>query len=78
MREGLTETKAQLKWCPFARVGYGRITEGGGTGFAYNRDKEGDPPNTCLCLAGACMAWRWETFEPQGHPHRKGYCGLAD
>lgn len=65
----MTEDEAKTKWCPFARVV-------GGEGAAFNRsvgsmgtaaEKSIDPP--MLCLASACMAWRWsEPMPPGGGP----------
>ena len=48
----LTEEEAKTKWCPFAR----QSDEGTG---AYNRYQDMTMPPSCLCIASACMAWRW-------------------
>lgn len=84
----MTEDEAKKKWCPFARV-IGDLDENA----AANRWPEDDSkmwagPNGnphSLCIASACMAWRWITIkeEPsEGHPLgisivHGGYCGLA-
>ena len=52
-----TEEEARKNWCPFAKNWQQD------SGPAYNR-LNGQPPNTCLCIASECMAWRWEELEP--------------
>ncbi len=84
-----TEAEAKACWCPFARVC--NSDEGG----SYNRieDNEPFPSSSALCMASACMAWRWgpftdvigkETRDPgtnistfEEPRPSRGYCGLA-
>jgi hypothetical protein len=47
----MTEDEAMTKWCPFAMAP--------GASFALNRGPEGVANGRCMCLASACMAWRW-------------------
>jgi hypothetical protein len=64
----LTEDEAKTKWCPLARA-----TNLGDLPVSVNR--RGNAPDTdCLCIASACMAWR---FVPgTGYePATVGYCG---
>jgi hypothetical protein len=60
MRISLTEQQAMSKWCPFAR-GYETY---GDRPVSQNRDSNGQPDRTCMCLARACMAWRWTDPNP--------------
>jgi hypothetical protein len=78
----MTEDEAKTKWCPFAMAP--------GASFALNRGPEGVANGRCMCLASACMAWRWDAdawtlaFDDKGPLTRRkdydepqGYCGLA-
>jgi hypothetical protein len=58
----LTEEEARKKWCPNVRLN--------GGGAPFNRFNDGDDPPGALCMASACMSWRWWDG---GY----GYCGLA-
>jgi hypothetical protein len=79
----MTEEDAKTKWCPFVRVGHAR--EAGEEAFNRLCDDQGldgddfsHVPEAALCIASACMAWRWSTpgTAPADQPER-GYCGLA-
>ena len=53
-----TEEEAVTLWCPFARVS---ADHGPSTGnHACNRFPDGPVPKASLCIASACMAWRWD------------------
>lgn len=66
----LTEQQAKTKWCPHARVIRWETTNepdrstdhliGGVNRDALGRTKN---PGSCRCIAGECMAWRWESVE---------------
>jgi hypothetical protein len=88
-----TEVEARKKWCPMARVlATARNAETGKINptadATYNRlqiTNEASPgvQTSCACIAGDCMAWRWEAFsgsEPCGTSagaEPRGYCGMA-
>lgn len=73
----MTEDEARTKWCPFARVPHEaldrepvyssdnveRFTK---RAVTVNRSESGTVKVGALCIASACMAWRWP-----------GFCGLA-
>lgn len=66
----MTEDEAKTKWCPFARVSWNNKS-------SINRVSGGDVvglPITSMCVASACMAWRWRDFPKRDH----GYCGMAE
>lgn len=84
----MTEDEAKAKWCPFARASNLADLQT----VAINR--EGNAPDQwCMCIASACMAWRWgvkrnpnyrgsmihETPDtpPRIPDDEQGYCGLA-
>lgn len=53
-----TALEASTRWCPFSRVG---AMGQGMPAFSYNRENSHPvtvPPGS-ICMAGACMAWRW-------------------
>lgn len=66
----MTEAEAKTKWCPFARS-YDYVT-GAEIPVPLNRDTTGGPDVHCLCLASACMAWRWHL-----ESGKSGDCGLV-
>ena len=101
----MTEDEAKTKWCPFARVAAPtcvqkkRSREWIGV-TAANRGDLSDAveanvsgsamlPASALCIASACMAWRWDwesqTIEIGGTLElpqsivstTHGHCGLA-
>lgn len=80
----MTEDEAESKWCPFARVALDV------TGGSFNRWTGGEAvgeTSPSLCIASACMAWRWtpshgpDPENPKGdlvlHRTTWGVCGLA-
>lgn len=56
----MTEDEAKKKWCPFSRIG-----ASGGNGNNRWIESAGEDATTAanykpvLCIASACMAWRW-------------------
>lgn len=64
----MTEAEAVTKWCPFSRLcgiddaGNGAVFQAGNRA-ALLRGAEAvsfnENPESCRCLASACMAWRW-------------------
>lgn len=77
----MTESEAKTKWCPFARVMTGDVDSGltfppGNRAAVRERGelRVNENPETCRCIASACMAWR-RYLSPE--MHREGYCGLA-
>ena len=77
----LTAAEASKRWCPFVRVR--EYQEGRMEGTAVNRSFEGEDgaARGSLCLAGGCMAWRWDIShawdEEERRQEPRGYCGLA-
>lgn len=80
-----TEEEAKTKWCPFTRAAIDVVDGAHVIDFtSANRSERGLPAVT-LCVASACMAWRWgeEPLEPALDPNkppppeypREGYCG---
>ena len=70
----MTEDYAKTKWCPFARtyattLNYRRSEISGVA--TTNRELGGVPDAGCMCIASACMAWRWRT-----NAEKDGLCGL--
>ena len=59
----MRKEEAEKKWCPFARnwdfVQPEEHIVGG-----INRDEDGGPDSSCLCITDRCMAWKthleWE------------------
>jgi hypothetical protein len=88
----MTEKEAKEKWCPHA-LSFGRLIQPSASGETVvgsgpqNRGYQmGGPLHNCMCIASACMAWRWNgqqtivrnDVEPQEiFTTRFGYCGLA-
>lgn len=86
----MTKDEAKAKWCPFARPVFAGPSR---DVAAMNRMGDGTPEAAAMCIASACMAWRWEPdwiyppvtpgAEPDrfrlGHKKSKteGFCGLA-
>ncbi|MDE2235017.1 MAG: hypothetical protein KGL13_04030 [Gammaproteobacteria bacterium] len=77
----LTAAEASRRWCPFARIR--EYQDGHIEGTAVNRsfDSEDSAARGSLCLAGGCMAWRWDIGHAWDDTERRkeprGYCGLA-
>lgn len=93
----MTEDEAKTKWCPFVRIARLEplpdqsdvyVHVGGVNTDALGRNRI---PRSCLCIASACMAWRWtaaqgirvERYELDGSvsdvtpTNGHGFCGLA-
>lgn len=74
----MTEDEAKTKWCPFARVPMSYLDNSPAP--AVNRAYSGNSAyEGSLCIASACMAWRWAGTASQ-YPKSSdvpGYCGLA-
>jgi len=62
----LTKGQAKRLWCPFAHIP-GSPKSPGAIG---NRSQKGEPPKGTMCLADACMFWRWADAAKD-----RGYCG---
>lgn len=67
----LTEEEAKAKWCPFVR--YSNSTEDNNSANRWGTDQGDDEnPESCRCIASACMSWRWEPRDeltiPEGAP----------
>jgi hypothetical protein len=58
----MTEKDARAHWCPFARTLF--------SGASVNRGANNAHRSEVLCVASACMAWRWRAKD-------NGECGLA-
>lgn len=77
----LTAAEASCRWCPFARIR--EYSDGRIEGTAVNRsfDGEDSAARGSLCLAGGCMAWRWDIGhawdDTEKRKEPRGYCGLA-
>lgn len=65
----MTEDEAKTKWCPFVRAVSKRSDDAANrwsnnkpgasaTADDLTRDEDGNPHT--LCIASACMAWRWK------------------
>jgi hypothetical protein len=75
----MTEEDAKQKWCPFTRAMAASV------GTSANRLLNGAPHRGSMCIASACMAWRWNvpTYSgrygetPTGQDPIEGHCGLA-
>lgn len=72
-----TEDLAKLKWCPLARTPNYLSS----IGSTANRNINGLPIPSSLCIGSACMAWRESvypeerTMKPEDRTPRVGYCG---
>lgn len=86
----MSEEEAKTKWCPFARLAPGEMTDTGanlvGGSAGWNRivsERGVTTPNAAKCFASDCMAWRTvsrgdERDYPRDYgPPVDGYCGLA-
>lgn len=80
----LTEEEARKKWCPMTRALSGEKSAEGET-LANIRSRPANMINVSngpngqinigVCIASACMAWRW-SVTPSGMLDRgRGYCG---
>lgn len=56
-----TEEEAKTKWCPEARIIAFNIATGDHAPVAGNgvSKLDGESARTMLCVASACMHWRW-------------------
>ncbi len=83
----MTEDEAKTKWCPFARTLRQDLEEAPTERWfgPFNRYMcEGDEDDTvsalsqgCLCIASACMAWRWKTVaNPDWKPDQHQQLGM--
>lgn len=89
----LTEEEAKQRWCPFSNVHIPHQNTGAGGNRALGSAEhmQGWKGNA-LCLASACMSWRWHERTLGHDPAYKGadaaaaysaknlprgYCGLA-
>jgi hypothetical protein len=54
-----TESEAREKWCPWSRSIALRYPSGAPLAASVNRRDDGVTSGECLCIASACMAWRW-------------------
>lgn len=52
----MAEADALKKWCPHARSANADDVAPTSVNRAY---RNGAPDCDCMCLASACMAWRW-------------------
>jgi hypothetical protein len=70
-----TEDEAREKWCPEAR------TLNINMEVNYNRFCSGEIEKETLCIASACMMWRWGNavgIDNEGNEHKiAGYCGKS-
>jgi hypothetical protein len=71
-----TETEAKQKWCPLARA-----SDIGNQPVSVNR-RGREPDADCMCIASACMAWRWadgldliDSMVAERNGSRRGFCG---
>lgn len=72
-----TEDEAKQRWCPFARLAF----EAGTFNRAVIFDAaQGDPKKDAVCLASACMAWRWKMEYREGNEYaiRPGETGWVE
>lgn len=58
----------------------GASSENDGHGTTINRgaNPSGKPDIDCMCIASACMAWRWHSARPSSATDDEkfsGYCG---
>lgn len=65
----MTEDEAKTKWCPHVAAA---IATKADVKFAGNRTVNAEngggivaAPAHALCIASACMAWRWRVTRPQ-------------
>lgn len=73
----MTESEAEVRWCPFVRMMKTEYPPEANAGVAVcaavNR-RAGHSANNFNCIGSECMAWRWRTERPE---ETHGYCGLA-
>lgn len=67
------QDEARRKWCPMVRFSQPVTNGRSGTivGAAAGNVHEFEGSERALCVASACMMWRWT------NDGRTGYCGLA-
>lgn len=77
----MTEDEAKTKWCPFVRLVAADQEQ---EKLVYSGNRLLDPDSGkihtkgALCIASACMAWRWDIDKNRAGPDvDHGYCGLA-
>ena len=73
----MRKEEAEKKWCPFARnwdfVQPEEHIVGG-----INRDEDGGPDSSCLCITDRCMAWEEQGYRqtPEGDRVFIGDCRM--
>lgn len=86
----MREAEALAKWCPFSRVAAPMHSEAEGTNgnrWPTEADPTGTQHQSESCIAGRCMAWRWDGTHVSDPDNPKGdmvwsdrsygHCGLA-
>lgn len=86
----MTEEEAKTKWCPFARVVPGKLSQADmvldGAPHAHNRVQEVGAADATWhaamnCIGAACMAWQWTEFNLSDFNEPAlpvgGKCGLS-
>jgi hypothetical protein len=64
--------KAKTKWCPFTRFHKGMDND-----VYCNRPVGKVDNNSSLCIADACMCWKWNDAGVNYLNPKEGHCGLV-